>query len=119
MCIRKGRGKSAAVEGKAFSVETYSRIDLSILNNFYYCFLIALKLEIFDNSFSSSSGKKKFMKRWLRIARTESLFPELVHPEIDWLLNQVLFKDSCADTIENNVSRIYFGSLKMLDEKSR
>lgn len=117
MHIRKGRGKQATSTGKDVSVEAYSCSDLITLNHFYYCFLIALKLENTDKSSSPSSGKKKFMIRWLRTARAESLFAALVQPEIDWLLSQVLYKGMTADIIENNISRIYYGSLKMLHKE--
>ncbi|ELO4827974.1 hypothetical protein QUQ60_000983 [Escherichia coli] len=91
--------------------------ELLILNNFYYCFLLAFKLRKCDLPSANDINQKIFLKRWLSSAQRKRLFDKLVYDEIQWLLENLSDKRTSLQEFEYNIELIYYRSLDMIKEK--
>jgi len=93
--------------------------ELVILNNFYYCFLMAIKFRNCHISFSSSFKKREFLETWLTNAQAHKLFDKLVYEEIQWLKESLTDEIKSIHEFEYNIELIYYRSLEMIKEKEK
>lgn len=91
--------------------------ELVILNNFYYCFLMAIKFRNCHISFPSSFKKREFLETWLTNAQAHKLFDKLVYEEIQWLKESLTDEIKSIQEFEYNIELIYYRSLEMIKEK--
>ena len=91
--------------------------ELIILNHFYYCFLLAIKLRKCNLPSVDGINPKIFMKRWLSVAQKKRLFDKLVYDEIQWLLESLSDKGTAFQEFEFNIELIYHRSLEMIKEQ--
>ncbi|MEL0550585.1 MULTISPECIES: hypothetical protein [Enterobacteriaceae] len=91
--------------------------ELIVLNNFYYCFLLAIKLRKYNLPSINDINKKRFMKQWLFTAQKKKLFDKLVYDEIQWLIESISNKDMNIQVFEFNIELIYYLSSEMVKEK--
>jgi len=91
--------------------------ELLILNHFYYCFLLAIKLNKFNLPSVNSINQKVFIKQWLCSAQKKRLFDKLVYEEIQWLLEILSDKATTIQQFEINFELIYHRSFEMIKEK--
>ncbi|PSS52867.1 hypothetical protein C6560_00110 [Enterobacter sp. FS01] len=91
--------------------------ELLILNNFYYCFLMAIKFWNCHISFPSSFKQREFLETWLTNAQAHKLFDKLVYEEIQWLKQSLLDEMKSIHEFEYNVELIYYRSFEMIKEK--
>lgn len=91
--------------------------ELIILNHFYYCFLLAIKLRKCNLTLVDGINSKVFMKQWLFTAQNKRLFDKLVYDEIQWLLESLSDRKTTSQQFEYNIELIYHRSLEMIKEK--
>ncbi|WP_333851231.1 hypothetical protein [Leclercia sp.] len=91
--------------------------ELVILNNFYYCFLMAIKFRNCHISFSSSFTQREFLETWLTNAQVHKLFDKLVYEEIQWLKQSLTDEIKSIREFEYNIELIYYRSLEMIKQK--
>lgn len=91
--------------------------ELLILNHFYYCFLLAIKLRKCDLPSADDVNQKIFMKHWLSSTQKKRLFDKLIYDEIQWLLESLSDKGKSFQEFEYNIELIYYRSLEMIKEK--
>jgi hypothetical protein len=91
--------------------------ELIILNHFYYCFLLAIKLRKCNLPLVNSINLKIFMEQWLFTAQNKKLFDKLVYDEIQWLLESLSEQSTTSQEFEFNIELIYHRSLEMIKEK--
>lgn len=91
--------------------------ELIILNHFYYCFLLAIKLRKYNLPSVDGITPKIFMKQWLSVAQKKRLFDKLVYDEIQWLLESLSDKGATFQEFEFNIELIYHRSFEMIKEK--
>lgn len=91
--------------------------ELIILNHFYYCFLLAIKLRKCNLPSVDGITPNIFMKRWLSVAQKKRLFDKVVYDEIQWLLESLSDKRTTFQEFEFNIELIYHRSLDMIKEK--
>ncbi len=93
--------------------------ELIILNHFYYCFLLAIKIRKYN--LPSSDGKQgiNFLKNWLSNAQKKKLFDKLVYDEIQWLKETIFDAGICCAEFEFNIELIYQRSTEMIQTEER
>ncbi|EPE7490437.1 hypothetical protein ACSMAF_002505 [Cronobacter universalis] len=91
--------------------------ELIILNHFYYCFLVAIKLRKCNLSYVEGINPKILMKHWLSAAQKKRLFDKLVYDEIQWLLESLSDEGTTFQEFEFNIELIYHRSFEMIKEK--
>lgn len=91
--------------------------ELIILNHFYYCFLLAIKLRKCNLPLVDGINSKVFMKQWLFTAQNNRLFDRLIYDEIQWLLDSLSDRKTTSQQFEYNIEIIYHRSLEMIKEK--
>lgn len=91
--------------------------EVLILNHFYYCFLLAIKLRKYDLPSVNNINQKLFIKRWLSSAQKKRIFDKLVYDEIQWLLESLPDSETTFQVFESNIELIYYRSLEMIKEK--
>ena len=90
--------------------------ELIILNHFYYCFLLAIKLRKCSLPLVDGINSKVFMKQWLFTAQNNRLFDRLIYEEIQWLLDSLSDRKTTSQQFEYNIEIIYHRSLEMIKE---
>ena len=90
--------------------------ELIILNHFYYCFLLAIKLRKCNLPLVDGINSKVFMKQWLSTAQNNRLFDRLIYDEIQWLLDSLSDRKTTSQQFEYNIEIIYHRSLEMIKE---
>ena len=90
--------------------------ELIILNHFYYCFLLAIKLRKCNLPLVDGINSKVFMKQWLFTAQNNRLFDRLIYDEIQWLLDSLSDRKTTSQQFEYNIEIIYHRSLEMIKE---
>jgi hypothetical protein len=58
--------------------------------HFYYCILIALKMNAKSKKSGSVRGKNNFLLKWLRNAQNNTIFPPDITSEIEWLRAKII-----------------------------
>lgn len=91
--------------------------ELIILNHFYYCFLLAIKIRKCNLLSFDDAESKIFIKNWLSKARERQLFDKLAHDEIRWLQESISENDMTCLVFEFNIELIYRRSLEMINEE--
>lgn len=91
--------------------------ELMILNHFYYCLLLAIKLRTYNILSINSINPKTFMKKWLFTAQKKRLFDKLVYDEIQWLIKSLSDTTMTIQTFDFNIELIYQRSCEMIKEK--
>ena len=91
--------------------------ELIILNHFYYCFLLAIKLRKRNLPSMNGINQKIFMRQWLSTAQKKRLFDKLVYEEIQWLLASLSDERTTFQEFEFNIELIYYRSFEMIKEK--
>lgn len=91
--------------------------ELIILNHFYYCLLLAIKLRKYNLPSINSINQKTFIKQWLFTAQKKRLFDKLVYDEIQWLIESLSDKSITIKTFEFNIELVYHRSCEMIREK--
>ncbi len=90
--------------------------ELIILNHFYYCFLLAIKLRKCNLPLVDGINSKVFMKQCLFTAQNNKLFDRLIYDEIQWLLDSLSDRKTTSQQFEYNIEIIYHRSLEMIKE---
>ena len=90
--------------------------ELIILNHFYYCFLLAIKLRKCNLPLVDGINSKVFMKQWLFTAQNNRLFDRLIYDEIQWLLDSLSDRKTTSQQFAYNIEIIYHRSLEMIKE---
>lgn len=89
------------------------RDDVSAINHFYYCLLIAIKMRAEKYPEESMILKKRYIEGWLKSAQQKKLFKKIVLPEIKWLLEELSGIKFYPEKFEKNIERIYFASFSI------
>ncbi|KNC13281.1 hypothetical protein HS962_17865 [Pantoea sp. BIGb0393] len=58
--------------------------------HFYYCILIALKINAKNKKSGGVRGKNNFLLKWLRNAQNNTIFPPDITSEIEWLRGKII-----------------------------
>lgn len=58
--------------------------------HFYYCILVALKINAKTKKLGGVRGKNNFLLKWLRNAQNNTIFPADITSEIEWLRAKII-----------------------------
>jgi hypothetical protein len=79
------------------------------IRHFYYCILIAVKIEKRAGRFQSTLEENLFILSWVKTAQKKKLFPKDVSSELEWVLSLVTPAKLNGNTLlilENVLSKI-------------
>ncbi|NIF24723.1 DUF2913 family protein [Candidatus Pantoea multigeneris] len=65
--------------------------------HFYYCVLVAVKMNNKKNASANVRGKNNFLMKWLRNAQNNNLFHSDINSEIEWLRKKIITSGPDAD----------------------
>lgn len=88
--------------------------EIIVLNHFYYCLLLAIKLRKNNSFCAGNSHMKPFLRKWLTVAKKKKLFSKLVFDEICWLSASLNDRKMTCSKFEYQIELIYFRSSEML-----
>ncbi|MGK3116187.1 hypothetical protein [Candidatus Pantoea formicae] len=65
--------------------------------HFYYCILVALKINAKTRKSGGIRGKNNFLLKWLRNAQNNTIFHPDITSEIEWLRGKIISSGPDAD----------------------